>query len=86
MRCNILLEEKVELLSKLDLANKEVNLYKKLFNKTTELQVRKQHDTIKVCTVAISYCIVVVKQYRSLPYCILHLTVLQYIEIWTGFW
>ena len=51
---NTLKNEYSELQSQLDMANKEVNHYKELFKKSTELQVRKQHDTAKVCAVAIS--------------------------------
>ena len=42
-------QEKDELQSKFDIANKELNKYKTLVKKSKELEDRKQHDTAKVC-------------------------------------
>ena len=43
-------QEKDDLQSKLDIANKEVNKYKTLVKKYRELEDGKQHDTAKVCS------------------------------------
>ena len=43
-------QEKDELQSKFDIANKELNKYKTVVKKSKELEDRKQHDTAKVCS------------------------------------
>lgn len=50
LKCNILLEDKIELQSKLDIATKEINSYKILFSKSRELEDKKKDDTAKVCS------------------------------------